>query len=66
MLKEVYQKHLNNRKPKIGKHELDAVFEERLLEIHDERTLDLVQVMAFEIGMLRDRNERLSALLTPA
>lgn len=63
-MKEAYRKHLSNRVPKsVHKFALDHVFEERLLEIKDERILDLVQLLAYEILILRDRNKMLSNAL---
>jgi len=71
MLKDAYNKHLNSRRPQsVHKFALDSVFEERLLEIKDERILDLVQLLAYEVLILRDLNslmsERLISIRTPA
>lgn len=61
MLKDAYHKHLNNRRPQsVHKFALDTVFEERLLEIKDERVLDLVQLLAYEVLTLRDLNGLMS------
>jgi len=64
MLKEAYRKHLSKRRPQsVRKFDLDAVFEERLLEIKDERIVDLVQLLAYEVLTLRDMNSVMSKAL---
>jgi len=64
MLRDSYRKHLSNRRPQsVHKFMLDGVFEERLLEIKDERVLDLVQLLAYEVLTLRDLNSLMSERL---
>jgi len=64
MLRDSYRKHLSNRRPQsVHKFALDSVFEERLLEIKDERVLDLVQLLAYEVLTLRDLNSLMSERL---
>lgn len=61
MLRDAYRKHLSKRVPQsVHKFALDHVFEERLLEIKDERILDLVQLLAYEVLILRDLNSLMS------
>ena len=60
MLKDIYNKIFGKRRPKIGKFELDQVFESVVMKIADDDILDLVQVMAWELLLLRDRSNRMS------
>ena len=63
-LKEAYQKIFNNRIPEsVSKFGLNGIFEDRVKEIRDPRILDLIQLMAWEILLLRERSKHLSEVL---